>query len=85
MVKLDVLPWSKSMRASGRLDVSYSLLQIAQTAWGSSAIFLTTPTHGLCSLGLGAARRVAPCRRPAHSALVPIGYECAAGWVTRGP
>jgi hypothetical protein len=50
---------------------------------GLSAIIWAMPTPGLCSLGLGAARRVVACERPAHSGLVPIGHECAAGRGTR--
>jgi hypothetical protein len=33
-------------------------------------IILATPTPGLCSLGLSAARHVVPCGRSAHSDLV---------------
>jgi hypothetical protein len=33
----------------------------------------------LHSLGLGAVRRIAPCQRPMHSGLVPVGHECDAG------
>jgi hypothetical protein len=34
---------------------------------------------GLHGRGLGVARCVVPCHRPAHLGLVVIGHECAAG------
>jgi hypothetical protein len=46
---------------------------------GLSAIIWAIPTLGLHSLGLGAARRVAPCQRPTHSGQVQIGHKCAVG------
>jgi hypothetical protein len=83
MVQLAVLPLGKATHACGRLVVSYSLLWTAQAAWGPNAIIRAMLT--LRSLGLGAIHRVAPCQRPAHSGLVPIGHECIAGRGTRGP
>jgi hypothetical protein len=75
MVKLGVLPWGKATRACDRLAVLYSFWRIAR---GPSAIIWAMLIPSLCSLGLSMARLVAPCQRPAHSGLVPIGHECVA-------
>jgi hypothetical protein len=58
MVKLGVLPRGKATHACGRLTILYSLWRTARAAWGPSAIIGAILIHGLCSIGLGAARRV---------------------------
>jgi hypothetical protein len=77
MIKLSVLLWDKATRAYGHLAISYSLLRTARAAWTPSAIIRAMSTLGLRSLRLGMTHRVAPCQRPAHSDLIPIGHECA--------
>lgn len=85
MVKLGVLPWGKATHACGYLHVSYSLLRMVQPTWGPNAIIRARSNPCVCSLGLGAVRRVVPCQQPAHLGLVLIAHECATGRGTRGP
>jgi hypothetical protein len=48
----------------------FSVTEDLGAAMVPDVIIMATPTPGLCSLGLGAARRVVPCRRSAYSGLV---------------
>jgi hypothetical protein len=85
MVKLGVLPWGKAMCARGRLDVLYYLWWMTWVAWGLSAIIRAMPTPSLRRLGLIEVRCFMPYQWHAHSGLVPIGHECAAGGGICGP
>jgi hypothetical protein len=51
-VKLGILPWGKATHARGRLNVLYSLWQMAWAAWGPSAIIRAMPTLPFVAWGL---------------------------------
>jgi hypothetical protein len=63
----------------GRLVVTYSFITDGVGSMGLSANIWAMLTPGLRSLGLSTAHRVAPCRWPVHSGLIPIGHECTTG------